>query len=392
MPRPRARKHIRFRYVLLIAGIALAVFFIIRFVYSGKYLREGLRLYEEKDAEQALDRLEKAARLNPWSSEAFAKLSFLYLQKGWFAKAAEFAEKAIALKPESEDAIAALGESSFHLARSEESKNNYPEAYRLYRKGAEACRKALAILPSADTIKYLSTAYLYLGEYDEGIVYFGEKLPDNNDAAKERTKLLEIKKRFIAGGGPSGIVDPDTDGPLPAGGELAVAGHPIFKFSGSDTEMFQNGVFYSDLDKDGSTELVLIYKIPSASASASGPKSCFVSVFKRSAGRWEVRWNTRLSGSDIGYFTVENINNDTWPDIAVESIYDFKSGAVLNIYSWNGSSYKTLQQIGPTWGTTLQDLDGDGAMEIVILDRKKNEYSSITYKWDGAKYARLPDQ
>jgi|GEM_PF-3660382 len=39
MPRPRARKHIRFRYVLLIAGIALAVFFIIRFVYSGKYLR-----------------------------------------------------------------------------------------------------------------------------------------------------------------------------------------------------------------------------------------------------------------------------------------------------------------------------------------------------------------
>lgn len=384
----RTGKKLRFRYVLLIAGIALAVFFIARFVYSGKYFREGLRLYENNETEKALDRLEKAARLNPWSSEAFAKLSFLYLQKGWFAKAAESAEKAIALKPESEGAIAALGESSFHLARAEESKKNYPEAYRLYRKSAEACRKALVISPAMDTIKYLSTAYLYLGEYDEGIVYFGENLPDNDDAAKERAKLLEIKKRFLAGGGPSGITDPDTDGPLPAGAELAVAGHPIFKFSGSDTEMFQNGVFYSDLDMDGSTELVLIYKI----SSASGPKSCFVSVFKRSAGRWAVRWNTRLSGSDIGYFTVENINNDTWPDIAVESIYDFKSGAVLNIYSWNGSSYKTLQQIGPTWGTTLQDLDGDGAMEIVILDRKKKEYSSITYKWDGVKYAVLPDK
>jgi len=226
----RQKKHIRFRYVLLIAGIALAAFFIVRFIYSGKYLKEGLRLYENKDAEKALDRLEKAARLNPWSSRAFAKLSFLYLQKGWFAKAAESAEKAIALKPESEDAIAALGESSFHLARGEESKKNYPEAYRLYRKSAEACRKALAISHSPDTIKYLSTAYLYLGEYDEGIVFFGENLPDNNDAQRERAKLLAIKKRFLAGGGPSGIIDPDTDGPLPAGAELAVASHPIFRF------------------------------------------------------------------------------------------------------------------------------------------------------------------
>jgi len=379
--RGQKKNFFRLRNILIILGIILVAILVKRVADFRRYSRLGQECYSREDIEGAIRNWERATRLNPWSSGLLTKLGFLYMRQKLYEEALAVAQKAVGLSPEYESALVLLGEASFRCGRKKEEAKDFTGAWQLYKKAIESYRKALNFAYAPDTIHYLGAAYLYLGEYDEGIVFFTERMPSNPEAIEERNRLMELKKRFLAGGGPNELAGADTPGPLPEGARIAIVGHPIFKFSQEDTSIFQNGVFYSDLDLDGNPELILLYKIETENQS-----SLFVSVFEWLENRWKMRWNTRLGGSDFGYFCVEDINADSRPEIVVENIYDFKTGAMLNIYGYMDSSYKILQQLGPTWGTTLLDLDQDGTKEIIILNRKKDEYNSIIYRWNGTKY------
>lgn len=379
-------KILRLRYILLIIGIVIVVWQIFRFINLGKYFKKGNEFYSQGKIDEAIETWERASRLNPFSAKIFNNLAIAYNRKKLYTKSYEASKRAIELKPDYESAFLIFGESCFHLARNEEKKENHWEARKFYRKCVDACKKALKFAPAADTIHYLGTAYLCLGEYDEGIQFF-TSMAKNRDTQEEMDLLMNAKKNFLTGTGPNQIIGANTEGLLPPGAEIAVVGHPIFTFSPEERKNFQNGIFYSDLDKDKQTELVLVYKI----SGEENKNSFFVSIFDWDVDRWKFRWNTKVSDYSVGYFTVEDINGDTKPEILIEGIYDAQSGALINIYVWDGSFYKTIQQFGPTWGTTLYDVDGDGAKEIIILDKKREEYNSFLYKWDGIKYVKVDE-
>ena len=382
-----SHKFLKFRYILLIIAIIIVALWIKRFTDSSKYFKKGSELYSQQKIAVAIENLEKASHLNPWSARTFNSLAIAYGRQKLYTKSYAAAKKATELKPNYESALVIFGESCFHLARNEEKRKNYWGARKFYREGVLACKKALAFTCSPDTIHYLGTAYSSLGEYDEGIIFFTGRMPGNRNAQEQVNLLMEAKRNFLAGTGPNQIVDADTEGPLPSGAEIAVIGHPILKFIDTETKNFQNGVFYSDLDSDKQPELILIYKMPGN----DNKVPCYVSVFMWNVNKWDLRWHTKISDYDVGYFTVEDINGDTKPEILIEGIYDAKSGALVNIYACDGLFIRAIQQLGPTWGTTLYDVDGDGAKEIIILDRKKDEYNSIIYKWNTTKYVKVDE-
>ena len=384
----RKRKFLRIRYVLLIVAVIFIAWKFFQIVYeSGKYFSVGNKLYSQEKIDEAIQSWEKASGLNPWSAKTFNNLAIAYNRKELYTKSYAASKKAVELKSDYEGALVILGESCFHLAKNEEKRKNHREARKLYREGGMACKKALTFAHSPDTVHYLGTAYLCLGEYDEGIMFFRERMPGNSDAREEINSLTEAKKNFLAGAGPNQITGADAEGPLPSGAEIAIVGHPLFNFSDTETKKFQNGVFYSDLDQDKQAELVLIYKMPGN----DNKTPCYVSVFRWNVNKWDLRWNTKISDYDVGYFTVEDINGDTKPEMLVEGIHDAQGGALINIYAWSGSFYSVLQQIGPTWGTTILDVDEDGTKEIIILDKKREEYNSVLYKWNGTKYVKVEE-
>ena len=370
--------------ILVILGIAYGTY---RFVNFSNHFRKGSSFVENNETDLAITEFEKAAKLNPWSERTFTNLSALYMKKDASdSRSLETARRLTKLKPNSESALIVLADACLNSAKTESVKGNILDAVKLYSETIGSYEKILTINPTPPTeiVKHLGDAFYYSGRYDEGILFFTEKMSGDPDAEKEAGRLIATKEQFLAGSGHNELTGSDTWGPLPFGAEVAVVSHPLLKFNW-DTNTIRNGIFYSDLDSDRNQELILIYKM----AMDENDKQCYASIFEWINKKWALRWNTKLGGKNIGYFAVEDINMDSITEIVIEGIYDEKSGGVLNIYRWNGSAYVTMQQIGPTWGTTLIDLNGDRIKEIVILDRKRNEYSSKTYMWDGTKYGQI---
>jgi tetratricopeptide (TPR) repeat protein len=140
--------------------------------------------------DSAISSLNKYIELKPDDSDAFMRLSGLFLENSRFEEALTAAKRAVELKPDSASALHALGLAYGGCKRYDESLDALTKAVELdptnavfryhlgnlffyrgdYAAAVEALRKAIEIVPNGSSLRSdLAQVYLRMGKYDEAV-------------------------------------------------------------------------------------------------------------------------------------------------------------------------------------------------------------------------------
>lgn len=148
----------------------------------------------------------------------------------------------------------------------------------------------------------------------------------------------------------------------------------------------QDGVILKDIDGDKKREVVIFYTLP---RQIYGEDWANVLVLKEQEKGYKKLWEDKRSVAiSINPLSgVWDINKDEKLEIIVGRWVGASFGGYLDIFQWNGSKFIKLNG---NWNLKndiraieLQDLDGDGVVEIVILHRFS--YPDV-YKWQKDRY------
>ena len=145
--------------------------------------------------------------------------------------------------------------------------------------------------------------------------------------------------------------------PLPSGSSN-LAQHP-WKFGIFGSYIGQAGLFVSDLDGDGQTEV-----IASASTGGFGANSQWYVLRQAVNGGYEQIWRSDLYAAPLVRLALADLTADEKPDVIVAL-------ADGTIRSYDGPTLTELRQLtlpAPLVDMALADLDGDGTREIVTSD------------------------
>jgi len=146
----------------------------------------GVASLRNKDADQAIDYLNKAVGLNPNFAQAYLALGESYLMKNDQDKAVESIQMAVKIQPEDARARYDLGLLFYKIDKMDDA--------------VTAFEKAVALDPKFSSAFYqLGLAHIKKGEFKKSIAYLEEFLnlqPQAAEAAQVRATIEELKKKI----------------------------------------------------------------------------------------------------------------------------------------------------------------------------------------------------
>ncbi|AWB46921.1 hypothetical protein DCC85_11800 [Paenibacillus sp. CAA11] len=139
-----------------------------------------------------------------------------------------------------------------------------------------------------------------------------------------------------------------------------------------------------DLDNDGKSEAVVFYETPDDAVRIHGV------IFTTEGDTWTAVTNFDVEGQVLESVDLRDLKNDGKTEIVVGySNSDKQVQQGLTIYSFHN---KTVEKalVLPYTHYVIDDLNGDGQMDISILTFQKNEYSTLTtYQYKDGSFVQL---
>lgn len=142
-------------------------------------------------------------------------------------------------------------------------------------------------------------------------------------------------------------------------------------------------VLRADTTGDGQKEILAVAIKPKSNKQDYNDVRVYV-LQRRKTGEIQ-KWKSPYVGEVFENIVIEDINKDGKVEIVAFTI----GGNIetIDIFAWDGSTYKEIFNNGAKGGIEIKDIDGDAVKEILL---KGTGYGSFTendiYKWDGKKY------
>lgn len=147
----------------------------------------------------------------------------------------------------------------------------------------------------------------------------------------------------------------------------------------------------ADVDGDGRREIVVSFAAP---AQGGLPSGMAVGVADWDGQTYSMLWQSKpLAGERDEGLVVQDVNSDGRLEILSTQSMG-AAGQTLYLFRWDGTDYRQLGPVGGALGGTgsfgavgvrIQDLDSDGAMEILSAYGPAGIYADI-YQWGGSDY------